>query len=288
MEEALKSLLARLHLEQQDTLRFIGTSPHGKHKRVYGGQVLAQAMNAATRTVDPARRVHSLHAYFLRPGNPAEPIIYEVDPLRDGRGFSTRAVVARQGGRAIFNASLSFQLPESGLEHQDPMPEVPPPESLESDFDFYSALAERHPERYHKPKRWAMDYRMIDRADPLEHAPMPARCRLWMRAGGPVTDVPGIHHTLLAYMSDNYLIATGLMPHGMGYDNPRLQNASLDHALWFYGDFRADEWLYYDIASPRAGGGRDFNVGRIFTREGRLVATAAQEGLIRLIADGSS
>ena len=171
MEEALKSLLARLHLEQQDTLRFIGTSPQDKQKRVYGGQVLAQAMNAATRTVDPARRVHSLHAYFLRPGNPAEPIVYEVDPLRDGRRFSTRAVVARQGGRAIFNASLSFQLPETGLEHQDPMPDVPPPESLESDFDFYSALAERHPERYQKPNRWAMDYRMIDRADPLEHAP---------------------------------------------------------------------------------------------------------------------
>ena len=287
MDQVLDALLARLTVERESEFRFIGTSPKGRQRRVYGGQVLAQAMSAATRTVDPERRVHSLHAYFMRPGNPAEPIVYEVDPLRDGKGFSTRAVVARQSGRAIFNASLSFQIPEPGLEHQDPMPEVPPPESVQSDFDYHNALAEKDPVRYQKHGRWAMDYRVVHRADPVEHAPMPAQCGLWMRAQGRVPDmpeVPGIHETLLAYMSDNYLAATSLMPHGMGYDNERLQNASLDHALWFYGDFRADEWLYYDITSPRAAGGRGFNVGRIFTQDGRLVATAVQEGLIRLLA----
>ena len=287
MDQVLDALLVRLTVERESEFRFIGTSPKGRQRRVYGGQVLAQAMSAATRTVDPERRVHSLHAYFMRPGNPAEPIVYEVDPLRDGKGFSTRAVVARQSGRAIFNASLSFQIPEPGLEHQDPMPEVPPPESVQSDFDYHNALAEKDPVRYQKHGRWAMDYRVVHRADPVEHAPMPAQCGLWMRAQGRVPDmpeVPGIHETLLAYMSDNYLAATSLMPHGMGYDNERLQNASLDHALWFYGDFRADEWLYYDITSPRAAGGRGFNVGRIFTQDGRLVATAVQEGLIRLLA----
>ena len=287
MDQVLDALLVRLTVERESEFRFIGTSPKGRQRRVYGGQVLAQAMSAATRTVDPERRVHSLHAYFMRPGNPAEPIVYEVDPLRDGKGFSTRAVVARQSGRAIFNASLSFQIPEPGLEHQDPMPEVPPPESVQSDFDYHNALAEKDPVRYQKHGRWAMDYRVVHRADPVEHAPMPAHCGLWMRAMGTVPDmpgVPGIHETLLAYMSDNYLAATSLMPHGMGYDNERLQNASLDHALWFYGDFRADEWLYYDITSPRGAGGRGFNVGRIFTQDGRLVATAVQEGLIRLLA----
>ena len=286
MDQVLDALLARLTVERESELRFIGTSPKGQQRRVYGGQVLAQSMSAAIRTVDPERCVHSLHAYFMRPGNPAEPIVYEVDPLRDGKGFSTRAVVARQSGRAIFNASLSFQVPENGLEHQDPMPEVPPPESVQSDFDYHTALHEKDPARYEKPGRWAMDYRVVHRADPVAHAPMPAHCGLWMRAKGSVPampDVPGIHETLLAYMSDNYLIATSLMPHGMGYDHERLQNASLDHGLWFYSDFRADEWLYYDITSPRAAGGRGFNVGRIFTQDGRLVATAVQEGLIRLL-----
>ena len=286
MDQVLDALLARLTVERESEFRFIGTSPKGRQRRVYGGQVLAQAMSAATRTVDPERRVHSLHAYFMRPGNPAEPIVYEVDPLRDGKGFSTRAVVARQSGRAIFNASLSFQIPEPGLEHQDPMPEVPPPEEVQSDYDYHMELALKDPVRYEKPGRWAMDYRVVHRADPVEHAPMPAHCGLWMRAKGRVPampEVPGIHETLLAYMSDNYLISTSLMPHGMGYDHERLQNASLDHGLWFYGEFRADEWLYYDISSPRAAGGRGFNVGRIFTQDGRLVATAVQEGLIRLL-----
>lgn len=285
MEDALETLLERLHVEQLDTFLFRGSSPQGRMRRVYGGQVLAQAMNAAIRTVESSRRVHSQHAYFLRPGDPQHPIIYEVDPIRDGKRFSTRRVVARQGGRAIFNTSLSFQVPEAGLEHQDPMPDVPAPETLEDDLSFFGRMAERYPGRYRMPRRQALDYRVVERADPVEHDPMPPHTGVWMRATGTLPDEPGIHETLLAYMSDNYLMSTALLPHGRGYDNPGIQTASIDHGLWFYDAFRADEWLYYDIRSPRAGRGRGFNTGSVYTRDGRLVAAAVQEGLMRLKDD---
>ncbi len=282
VDEALDKLLARLQVEELDTCLFRGTSPAGRQRRVYGGQVLAQAMNAATRTVDAGRYVHSMHAYFLRPGDPSRPILYDVDPIRDGKGFSTRRVVARQGGRAIFNTSLSFQVPEQGLEHQDPMPEVPDPESLESDADFWARMAERYPGKYELPAARAVDYRLSYRADPVAHEPVPPVTGVWMRVCGRLPDVAGIHQTLLAYMSDNYLMSTALLPHGRGWDNPSLQTASIDHGLWFYGDFRADEWLYYHLHSPRAAMSRGFNVGYVYTRDGRLVATAVQEGLMRL------
>lgn len=282
MDQDIDRLLGLLNVEQLDTCLFRGRSPSGRTRRVYGGQVLAQAMNAATRTVDPGRRVHSQHAYFLRPGDPARPIIYDVDPIRDGKRFSTRRVVARQGGRAIFNTSISFQLPEPGLEHQDPMPDVPPPESLESDFDYYTRRAAELPGQQRPPRHHAVDYRVIDRTDPIAHPPAPARYGVWMRANGTVPDQPGIHETLLAFMSDNYLMSTALRPHGRGYDHPELQTASIDHGLWFYDAFRADEWLYYHLLSPRAAQGRGLNVGYVYTRDGRLVATAVQEGLMRL------
>jgi len=282
VDQDLDELLGLLQVEQLDACLFRGRSPSGRTRRVYGGQVLAQAMNAATRTVDPARRVHSQHAYFLRPGDPARPIIYDVDPIRDGKSFSTRRVVARQGGRAIFNTSISFQVPEPGLEHQEPMPEVPPPESVESDFDFYTRLAAEQPERHRAPQRHAVDYRVIERIDPVSHPPAAARYGVWMKTVGRLPEVPGIHETLLAFMSDNYLMSTGLRPHGRGYDHPELQTASLDHGLWFYDGFRADEWLYYHLLSPRSAQGRGLNLGYIYTRDGRLVAAAVQEGLMRL------
>jgi acyl-CoA thioesterase-2 len=285
VEQNLEELLELLHVEQLDTFLFRGLSPAGRSRRVYGGQVLAQAMNAATRSVDPARRVHSQHAYFLRPGNPLRPIIYDVDPIRDGRRFSTRRVVARQDGRAIFNTSLSFQVPEPGLEHQEPMPDVPPPESIESDYDYYRRLAADQPERRRAPGKRALDYRVIERADPVAHPPTPARHGVWMKVLGRLPDGPGIHETLLAFMSDNYLMSTALRPHGRGYDHPELQTASIDHGLWFYDTFRADEWLYYHLASPRAAQGRGFNLGYVYTQDGRLVATAVQEGLMRLRGD---
>jgi acyl-CoA thioesterase II len=285
VEQNLEELLELLHVEQLDTFLFRGLSPAGRSRRVYGGQVLAQAMNAATRSVDTGRRVHSQHAYFLRPGNPLRPIIYDVDPIRDGRRFSTRRVVARQDGRAIFNTSLSFQVTEPGLEHQEPMPDVPPPESIESDFDFYTRLAGQQPERQRVPRRRAIDYRVVERANPVSHPPVPARHGVWMKVLGRLPDQPGIHETLLAFMSDNYLMSTALRPHGRGYDHPELQTASIDHGLWFYDTFRADEWLYYHLDSPRAAHGRGFNLGYVYTRDGRLVATAVQEGLMRLRGD---
>ncbi len=278
----LQQLRDNLHVEQLDTNLFRGVTPRGRNPRIYGGQVLAQAMNAATRSVDPGRRVHSQHAYFLRPGDPARPVIYEVDPIRDGRRFSTRRVVARQGGRAIFNTAISYQAPERGLEHQDPMPEVPAPETIESGFAYLTRMAEQDPARYQAPESDAIDYRPLAYLDEREPPPGPARFGVWMRANGTLGDAPALHAELLAYMSDSYLMSTALLPHGRGYSDPQLETASLDHGLWFYGDFRADEWLYYHLVSPRAGGGRGFNVGSVYTRDGRLVATAVQEGLMLL------
>jgi acyl-CoA thioesterase-2 len=283
VSEELHALLGLLQVEQLDDCLFRGFSPPGRTRRVYGGQVLAQAMNAAMRTVGPGRRVHSQHAYFLRPGDPARPILYHVDPIRDGKRFSTRSVVARQAGKAIFNTSLSFQQPEAGLEHEQAMPAgVPPPESLESDFDYFTRIAREQPERFQAPRRRAVDHRPVERIDwaaPVKSTP---HTGVWMRADGPLPEAPGIHEVLLAFLSDNYLMSTAIRPHGRGFDDARLQTASLDHGLWFYADFRADEWLYYHLASPRSAMGRGFNVGYVYTRDGRLVATAVQEGLMRL------
>ena len=285
MSKDLQQLLDNLHLEQIDTNLFRGVTPPGRNPRIYGGQVLAQAMNAATRSVDRARRVHSQHAYFLRPGDPARPVIYEVDPIRDGRRFSTRRVVARQGGRAIFNTAISYQTPEQGLEHQDEMPDVPAPETLESGFSYYTRMAQEDPARYQAPEDDAIDYRPLAYVDSHNPPPQAPRVGVWMRANGALDADPATHAQMLAYMSDSYLMSTALLPHGRSYSDPGLETASLDHGLWFYGDFRADEWLYYHLMSPRAGGGRGFNIGCIYTRDGRLIATAVQEGLMLLRGD---
>jgi acyl-CoA thioesterase-2 len=280
----LQQLLDNLHVEQIDTNLFRGFTLPSRNPRIYGGQVLAQAMNAATRSVDPARHVHSQHAYFLRPGDPARAVIYEVDPIRDGRGFSTRRVVARQGGRAIFNTAISYQQPEDGLAHHEPMPEVPPPESLESDFSYHTRMAAENPSRYHAPSTESIDYRPLEQLDRCDPPARPPRFGVWMRANGTMPDTPGAHAQMLAYMSDCYLMSTALLPHGISYDNPAIQTASLDHGLWFYEDFRADQWLYYHLVSPLAGRARGFNIGYVYTREGRLVAAAVQEGLMRQVA----
>lgn len=277
----LAQLLGILQIEQLDTNLFRGVTPAGRNERVYGGQVLAQAMNAATRSVTAARRVHSQHAYFLRPGDPSRPIIYEVDPIRDGRRFSTRRVVARQGGRAIFNTSISYQDPEPGMEHQEAMPAVPPPEELENEAEFYARQPREQQEHYQPPRDRPIDYRPLRHFERHSYPPQEPVFGVWMRTNGAMPDDPGLHAQMLAYMSDSYLMSTALLAHGLSFDNPAIQTASLDHGLWFYGDFRADEWLYYHLASPRAASGRGFNVGYVYTREGRLVATAVQEGLIR-------
>ncbi|HMV71075.1 MAG TPA: acyl-CoA thioesterase II [Pseudomonadales bacterium] len=283
MSEDLDRLLDALDLEQLDTCLFRGTTPQSRNPRVYGGQVLSQALSCADRSVAAGLRAHSLHAYFLRPGDPSRPIIYEVDPIREGRRFSTRVVVARQQGKAIFNASLSYQRPESGLEHQVPMmQEVPPPESLPRHYDFSSVtsqeLSAREPVRSWNP----IEYRPLI---PRWNGPMeahPPHTGVWMRADGTLGDDPALHAQVLAYMSDSFLMAISLLPHGMGFDHPHVETASIDHALWFYGDFRVDDWMFYELRSPRSGGGRGFNLGSIYARDGRLVATTAQEGLMHL------
>jgi len=270
-------LLACIELEPLDTFLFRGLTPGDRGRRVYGGQVLAQAMNAAARTVEEDRQAHSLHAYFLRPGNPRQPIIYEVDPIRDGRRFSTRRVIARQSGRAIFSTSVSYQIPEDGLEHQTLMPGVPEPMSLDDDLPLRRKMAEKHGEAGFHP----IEYRPVEGYDDWPTSEGEARFGVWFRTRERLDDNPGLHQAMVAYMSDNHLMSTALRPHGRRFDNPDLQTASLDHALWFYGPMRADEWLYYDLSSPRSFGGRGSNFGRIYTADGRLIATVAQEGLMR-------
>jgi len=279
----LDKLLANLQVEQLDKYLFIGKSPRIP-RRVFGGQVLAQALNAAIRTVEEAgRSAHSMHAYFLRPGDPSQQIIYEVDPIRDGRGFTTRRVVAKQNGRAIFNTSISFQVAEEGPAHQFEMPQVADPETLESDLDYWTVMAEHFPEKFDAPQSWAIDRRPLDRRDYLhpENDIREPYSGVWMKALGDLPDDPLVHQTLLAYMSDMTLLGVSLHPHPVTTRDENLMFASLDHALWFHQPLRADEWLLYDQDSPVALSARGFTRGIFYSQDGRLVASVAQEALIR-------
>ncbi len=280
MKDDVEKLLNYLELEQIDRYLFAGESPEWP-ARVFGGQVMAQALGAAIRTVEPDRAPHSQHAYFLRPGDPKQRLIYEVDPIRDGRSFTTRRVVAKQGGRAVFNTSISFQVTEPGLSHQDKIPEVPPPESLETDFDFYTRMAAQHPGQYPKPRTQAIDRRPVTRRNHLDPQAEPAQQYIWYRVAHTLDDNPATHQTLLAYMSDFSLLGTTLMPHPYTAMSKNIQVASLDHALWFHRPFRADEYLLYVMDSPSASAGRGLARGAFYTREGVLVASTAQEALIR-------
>lgn len=276
----LSALLANLRVERVDKYLFIGRSPR-KPERVFGGQVLGQALNSAIRTVSDERIAHSLHAYFLRPGNPQKQIVYEVDPIRDGRSFTTRRVVAKQEGIAIFNASISFQVFEEGLEHQIAMPEVPSPETLESDVDYFTRLAEQRPDMFRTPRMNAIDRRPVNRRDYLDPQPTDPVQHIWFRAVGELGDDPCVHQTLLAFMSDFALLGAALLPHPYTGHSKDLQLASLDHGLWFHRPFRADEYLLYSLDGPSAGAGRGFSRGQFFSRDGRLVASTVQESLLR-------
>jgi acyl-CoA thioesterase-2 len=282
-KEALAALLSLLDLEDIDTDIFRGLSPKDRWQRVFGGQVLGQALVAATRTVE-GRVCHSLHAYFIRPGDPQLPILYQVDRSRDGTTFSVRRVVAIQHGAQIFNMSASFQVPEQGLEHQTAMPDVPAPESLKSEHEWRLEVASDMPER---ARSWFM------RPRPIEIRPVEPRNRfakgsrpphqiVWVRAVGHLPDHPALHQCVLAYASDMTLLDTSLLPHGFSLFTESLQLASLDHAMWFHRPFRADEWLLYVQDSPSASGARGFNRGMVFRRDGTLAASVAQEGLARL------
>jgi acyl-CoA thioesterase-2 len=281
MTEALAELLDCLEVHRVDTYLFTGSSPE-RPRRVFGGQVLAQSLNAANRSVDPGWIAHSLHAYFLRPGNPSKQIVFEVDPVRDGRSFATRRVVAKQDGRPIFSTSISYQLEEEGLAHQAEMPRVEPPDSVPTDFEFWSDMAERYPDRFDPPLAQAVERRVIGRRDYLDPVVDEPLQHMWMRALGSLGDDPNRHQTLIAFMSDFALLGVALLPHPYTVYSKKVQAASLDHAIWFHRPGNADEPLLYTMDSTNAGGGRGFSRGQFFSRDGRLIASTAQESLIRL------
>jgi acyl-CoA thioesterase-2 len=283
MPNAVETLLQILDLEELERNIFRGLSPKVGWQRVFGGQVIGQALVAAARTVE-GRPVHSLHCYFLRPGDPTIPILYEVDRIRDGKSFATRRVVAIQHGEAIFTMAASFQIDEPGLDHQIEMPDVLPPEKLPSEAELKEAYLHNAPEnvrRYWQHPR-PIELRPVDLRHYISREPLEPSQFVWVRATGKLPDDPDIHRCVLAYASDMTLLDTSLFAHGRSIFDPDLQPASLDHAMWFHRPFRADEWLLYAEDSPSASGARGFNRGSLFTRDGRLVASVAQEGLIRV------
>ena len=287
MPRAVEALLSILDLEPLERNLFRGRSPSDSWQRVFGGQVIAQALTAASRTVENARPVHSLHAYFMLPGDPAVPIIYEVDRIRDGRSFTTRRVVAIQHGVAIFAMSASFQVVEQGLDHGTPMPDVPDPETLPPEDELRRQILERVPEaarRYWQRSR-PVEMRPVDLRHYLKPGePIPAKQQIWFRTTGPLPDDASVHAAVLAYASDMLLLDTSLYPHGKTLFEPGIQVASLDHAMWYHRAFRADDWLLYVLDSPSASGARGFTRGEVFSRDGTLLASIAQEGLIRVHA----
>ncbi len=284
MAKVLDELVTLLALERIEENLFRGQSQDLGWGTVFGGQVLGQALSAAVQTVPAERHAHSMHAYFLRPGDVRKPIVYEVDRIRDGGSFTTRRVVAVQSGKAIFNLAASFQKEEPGFEHQDEMPEAPEPESLATEQERWKAHADRLPafalQRALAPRPF--ETRPVEPDDdPFAPAPRPPRRMLWLRTAGQLPDDPALHGYLLAYASDFAFVTTSLLPHGVTWLTRGMQVASLDHVMWFHRSFRVDEWLLYVIDSPAAHGARGLARGRVFTRDGRLVASTAQEGLIR-------
>jgi acyl-CoA thioesterase-2 len=283
MSDILNELVELLTLERIEENLFRGRSQDLGWGQVFGGQVLGQALSAAAQTVPPERPVHSLHSYFLRPGDVSRGIVYEVDRIRDGKSFTTRRVKAIQNGRAIFNLSASFQTEESGFEHQDSMPEAPGPEGLPSHLE----LVRRHADRLPATMRaWALadrpiETRPVDPYDPINPQKRPPTRLVWYRSAGALPGDPALHRYMLAYASDFHFLVTSLQPHGVSWLSRGMQVASLDHAMWFHQPFRFDSWLLHVMESPAASGGRGTVRGRFFDQDGALVATAVQEGLIR-------
>ncbi|MCQ4082852.1 acyl-CoA thioesterase II [Streptomyces sp. RB6PN25] len=289
MNASLQSLLDLLDLERIEENIFRGISRFALIPRVFGGQVAAQALVAAGRTVPAERGAHSLHAYFLRPGDPGAPIVYEVDRIRDGRSFTTRRVVAVQHGKPIFHLSASFQSSEEGLEHQEPMPQAPDPETLPTAEELLPAHADVFPQPGTVERileaRAAVDLRYCQ--DPpfvtVGQGPREPRSQVWFRTRGKLDDDPLLHVCLATYVSDMTLLDSVLLAHGRGgWAVGDVVGASLDHAMWFHRPFRADEWLLYDQQSPSASGGRGLGTARIYTQDGRLVVSVIQEGLVRV------
>jgi acyl-CoA thioesterase-2 len=283
MSRVLDRLLELLELEVVDEDVFRGASQDLGWGTVFGGQVLGQALAAAGQTVAAGRDAHSLHAYFLRPGDPARPITYHVERTRDGAAFSTRRIRAQQDGPPIFLMAASFQRPEGGLDHQAAMPEVPGPDGLASYDELTRLFLEQVPEPVRKSLdiEWPFEMRPVEVGNPLAPRPTAPVSHLWLRSAGPLPDDDRLHRCLLAYASDFSLLDTSLAPHGRSYWQGNLKMASLDHAMWFHRSFRADDWLLHAMVSPNASGSRGLVRGEFFDRSGRLVASTAQEGMIR-------
>ncbi len=280
---AITELIDLLDLEEIEHNHYRAVSPSEGWQRVYGGQVIGQALVAASRTVPEDRPAHSLHGYFLRPGDTRVPILYKVDRIRDGRSFTTRRVVAIQHGRPIFNMSISFQVVEDGFSHQFDMPEAPAPESLADERELRAAWAERLPPEmaasFNRDR--PIDMRPVDPVDVIHPEPRAPRQMCWMKARDALPDDPRLHQCVLAYLSDWSLLDTATLPHAVSFLQDDMQMASLDHAMWFHRPFRADQWLLYVQDSPSASGARGLNRGLIYDQQGVLVASAAQEGLMR-------
>ena len=282
--QPLNKIIETLDLEEIELNHYLATSPNEGWQRVYGGQVIGQALVAASRTVSTDRSAHSLHGYFLRAGDTDIPILYKVDRIRDGKSFTTRRVVAVQRGQAIFTMSISFQVDEEGLTHQFDMPDVPSPDALPTDEEIRQQQAKSWPEEFQDSflGSSAIQVKPIDPVDMLNPEPAPPVQRCWMRCGEKLPDDPRIHQCVLAYLSDWSLLDTATRPHAVSFMQDNVQVASLDHAMWFHRPFRADEWLLYDQDSPSANGARGFNRGLIYNRAGELVASTTQEGLVRI------
>jgi acyl-CoA thioesterase-2 len=285
MSAAVQELLGVLDLEELDVNLFRGRSPQSSWQRVFGGQVIGQALVAAVRTVEASRPPHSMHAYFLLPGDPKVPIIYDVDRMRDGGSFTTRRVTARQHGHPIFSMLVSFHVEETGgLDHQAKMPDVPDPESLPSETETRAKILPAMPEavrRYYERER-PIELRPVEFERYLGKKFADGKFNVWIKTTGPLPDEPAIHQCVLAYTTDMGLLDTALVPHGRTLFEKEFMAASLDHALWLHRPFRADEWLLYAQDSPNLHGSRGFARGLIFKRDGTLVASVAQEGLVRL------
>jgi acyl-CoA thioesterase-2 len=279
----LGALVDALALEKIEENLFRGHNTGEGFTRLFGGQVIAQALVAAARTVEAGRPPHSLHAYFMREGDTAVPVVYQVERDRDGKSFSTRRVIAIQHGRPIFNMAASFQVEEAGLEHQFDMPDVPGPEGLPSEVEWRASFIDRVPETHRARflQERPIDFRRVDSSVPGSTGPRPPCQYIWFKAQAPLPDDAAVHRSLLAYASDMTLLSTCQLPHAVTWWETRMQVASLDHALWLHAPFRMDDWLLYAQDSPRTSGARGINRGLIYSREGVLVATVAQEGLIR-------
>ncbi|MCB5314442.1 acyl-CoA thioesterase II [Yersinia intermedia] len=284
MSQALKKLLDLLFLEKIEEGIFRGQSEDLGLRQVFGGQVVGQAIYAAKQTVPAERAVHSFHSYFLRPGDSSKPIIYDVETLRDGNSFSARRVSAIQNGKPIFYMTASFQSPEEGFEHQNTMPDAPPPEGLMSETDIARQFAQMIPEKVrekfigHQP----IEMRPVKFHNPLQGSVEEPNRYVWFRANGTMPDDLQVHQYLLGYASDFNFLPTALQPHGIGFLEPGVQIATIDHSMWFHRPFRLDDWLLYAVESTSASGARGFVRGQIYDREGILVASTVQEGVIRM------